>query len=46
MSGALASNQLTVVAMQLERFPNTTARAVARLDYLARAPGVYDNHEK
>lgn len=36
MNGALVSNQLTAIVMQLERFPNTTARAVARLDYLAR----------
>lgn len=36
MNGALASNQLTAKVMQLESFPNNTARAVARLDYLAR----------
>ncbi len=36
MNGALASNQLTANVMQLESFPNNAARAVARLDYLAR----------
>ncbi len=36
MNGALASNQLTANVMQLESFPNNTARSVARLDYLAR----------
>ncbi len=36
MSGALASNQLTENVMQLVHFPNSTAKAVARMDYLGR----------